>query len=493
MLKIKEMLIIYFILNILIFFNINAQDSPILQILHSPYSYFTNPAITSECKVSLGGLLIPISGQVMLPLYFEYNNNSFTYKDLIHKGQGIYSDSLIIDIENFLKKFKKIGYVESNFFIPLLYIGLKINKDLFLAFGINEKAYFRISLPKDLLLLLWEGNGKSLLGKDAYLGHFGLTFNWHREYYFGITKQINNKTILGVRANVLFGKINLFSRKNNISFYTHYDDYSLTLKTDVIYFMSQPFFKIEEFKFDNKNDSIIFETVKTFDFDKFSDYLKKLIFLKKNLGISFDVGTIIKKNEKYTFYISILNLGFINYKINPNGLNIKGNFIFDGWNIQPYLTKNDSLIKENEKKFKDSLINSISINLSKKAYNYWLKPSFLLGTKFVINDKFDLNPILTTTFFLNKFHFSFSIGANYKPFEWFTLTLAPTIKNNTIKNVGFGFNIKAKPLNLLMLSNNIFSFIWPQNTKTVNFFLGLIWTFSCKKVEHTKLFNTKFI
>jgi hypothetical protein len=86
-----------------------------------------NPAVQNECKVTVGGALIPITGQLFLPIQYNYGNNGFAMNDIIQWN----GDSLIrpgfegFDTEHLYKRLRKVNYITQDFQINWLTIGYK--------------------------------------------------------------------------------------------------------------------------------------------------------------------------------------------------------------------------------------------------------------------------------------------------------------------------------------------------------------------------------
>lgn len=486
---------VYFFIGIFIFFSTFCQQNNTLYFLETPAAVNLNPANYTNCKISCGGLIQPITGQILPPININYNNNSFAYKQVIHKGVGSKQDSLIVDVNNILNKSKRFIYADIYLQIPWLYFSYIWKDQWYFSIGINEKFYFRTNVPRDLLVLLWEGNGQSFLGKNALFSYSGVTANWHREYFVGIGTQLTDKIKIGGRLKLLFGKMNIYTKKNYTSFYTNENDYALTLTTNTIIMQSQPFIDIKQFEYDYSGDSIKFDADTTLNLSKaeFKDFRKNVFFNSKNTGIATDLGIIYKQNNKVTVYASLLDFGFIRYRQNADGIKVKGEFTFDGWNIQPHLTKNDSLIEENIDRFKDSVIKIFDPQLISKPYNYWIVSRFYVGATYEINKFLSAGILTRSEFFINRLHSSITLSSLFKPLKWLNFNLSYTIQNNTFNNAGLGIAVKSGFLFTYITTDNVFGLIWPQSARNINLHMGINWAFGCKKKEYKALLDTKFI
>jgi hypothetical protein len=484
--------IFIFCIGILFYGLLFSQQNMTMYFMSVPQANITNPAIYSHCKLTFSGILIPLSGQLIPPIYLNYNNNGFAYKDFIHHGTGIRSDSLVIDFPNLIDKMKKVNYINLETHIPWINISY-IWQNWYFSFGINEKIYASISIPRDLIVLAWEGNGKSLLGQKAFLSFLGANVNWHREYSLGAATNINNKLTVGGRAKLLFGKANLWFKNNKLTWHTNEENFAYTINADFDIRESQPIYDIIKLAYDYDNDSLIFEDTTLIDNPTFNDIKQKIIFNSKNKGIALDLGTKYIFNDKITLYASLLDLGFIRYKQNAESITAKGEFYFDGWNIQPYLEGKDSIVEENNKAFTDSVIKLFDPKHYNKAYNYWLTSKLYLGATYKLTDKYNIGLLIRNDYFLKRFHSAVSLSFNAKFTKWFSSNLSYTIQNNSFKNLGLGFALKFGFYQWYMVSDNIFGFIYPQSTRTINLRMGLNMIFGCNKKEVKTLLNTNFI
>jgi hypothetical protein len=474
--------------------NVHAQQNQTMYFMHVPEANITNPAIYGPCKITISGMLIPVFGQIMPPLYLNYNNNGFAFNQFIHHGTGIRADSLILDFPNLIDKMRKVNFIQLETQIPWLNVSY-IWKNWYFSFGVSDKINATISIPRDLVTLAWEGNGKSLLGEKAFLSYLGVNVNWYREYAIGAATSIDSKWTVGARGKLLFGKANLWCKNNQLTWNTNADDYGYTLDANMQVLESQPFFNISQFEYNYAKDSLMSKTNTVLDPDNmtFNQLKKQVIFNKKNKGFALDLGAKYAFNHKITLYGSLLDFGFIRYKQNANGIKTQGQFYFDGWDIEPFLQKNDSITKAHAQAFEDSVIRIFNPQLSSKAYNYWLPSRLYLGGTYKLTDKYDVGALFRGEYFLHRIHAAFTLSGNAQFAKWFSTSLSYTVQNNSFKQVGLGFALKFGWNQWYMVSDDIFGFIFPQATRTINLRMGINMIFGCKKKENSTMLDTKFM
>jgi len=461
-------LIILTILNTKVF---SQQDNTLYYMKYIPQSNLSNPANQCNCTLNLSGALIPTTGS----LYFNLSNSGFVYTDLIHNGTGLQSDSLIADIPNVLKKTQKINYLTSEYFIDWFTAGYKY-KDYYFTFNITEKFDIKIGYPRDLIKLFWEGNGKSFLGNTIGFTGIGLSANYYREYAFGISKKINKKLTFGIKPKLLFGKANINTKKNNITWETYSNNFGYKIKTDIEVNTSQPFADITDFYFDFDNYTIIVETKAK------KPTVKHVVMNNNNFGLGLDIGFVYKLYSNVTFYGSIIDLGYIRWKENVTTFKMKGQYWPDGLNIIPMLQNSDTINDSYINNCADSVIRLYyDPHLQKKYYYSYLTAKLYLGGQYSLNDKLNFGLLTRMEFLLHTIRPSVSLSVNSNLKKWFSTSISYSIINNSFKNVGLGIMLKPGPFQFYVVTDNIMSAILPLSTKNINIRAGINMIFGCPK------------
>ena len=472
------------VIGVLLFFTkINAQQD--LSLYYQewlPQSTISNPAIQNECKAYFGGLALPIVGQVLPNMHFNYSNNNWSYKDLVHSRDTM----ILIDnnsIETMLKNIRHVNYITMETHLPYLYGGYKINDKYYVTFGVTDKVDFKYSMPRDLLVLAWEGNGKQFLGNTIDFTGLGIDFTYYREYALGFSWKINDKWTVGIRPKMLFGKMNIYTCSSNITWETNADDYSYLIHSDVEVNISQPFYEITKFDYDYENDSLIYEDT-VYDVNP-----KKMIFNNHNFGLGVDLGAIYKVNDKITLYASALDLGYIKWKTNPQTLKIKGDFLYDGYNVRPFLEENDSINDANADQFRDSVIHIFEPQYQKNTYTSYLTPKIYVGGTYQWKEFLNFGALARFEFYRYVLHPSLTLSANSRLTNWFGATMSYTIMNRSFLNIGLGLIFKIGPVQMFVASDNFWGFIWPQSTRNMNIRMGTNIRIGCKKYEGATLIH----
>ena len=509
-------LILILIINI--FSIARAQQNNTLFFMHKlPQSNLLNPAVQGECNLYLSGLAIPVAGQILPPVYFNYGNNGFAYNQFIHKGTGLQSDSLILDFNNLTDKLRPMNYITAEMHLNLLSLGFRLQdifhskfKDYYFTFNITEKADFKFGFPKDLIAMPWQGNG-AYINETADFG-LRLDFSHYREYALGASKIFNDKLTIGARVKLLYGKLNITTKKNDLSLFTDPDYFNLLVKTDMDLYISQPFVEFNEFCFLYEGDTMIYEddtivgttmVVKTEDKEiDAKDYLLN----RKNFGLGIDIGAIYQFNDKITFFASITDFGYIHWKVNVSNFVGNGEFLYQGFDAEPLVEYGDSVFEEQMEGLGDSLIRIFEINRQAKEYNSFLPTKICLGGTYILNDKVYFGLLARTEIYQKSMHSSLTISANSNFYKWLSGCISYSIINNNFKNLGLGLILKGGPIQFYIFSDNILGMqrsedllgeenennskliILPYSSRNINFRFGLNLLFGCGR-EHKTLYK----
>ena len=476
--------ILYIITIMVLSQTIMAQQNNTMYFMESlPQAKWLNPAVQNECKLHIGGALIPITGQVLFPMQYNYGNNGFALKDMIQWD----GDSLILpgykgyDKEQLYNKLRDVNYITNEFHINWLTVGYKY-KDWYFGLDINDKVETRFSFNEDLMRFALEGNGKTFLNETANLGDLGVTGTAYTEYALSASKKINDKLTIGLTAKVLFGKMNIWTENSIIDIHTNgNENYPMTVDADLLVHTSQPFVEVTDLYYDSEADSMVFES-KSKDVN-YSD----VYWNTKNFGLGFDIGGIYKFNDKIDFYASLTDMGYIKWKDNTQTFSVKGKYYWDGYNFQPSLTEDEELITETNDSLKKHVIQIFEPQKNNDAYVSYLTPKAYLGGTYRFNEKIRTGLLLRSAFYQKDWHPSLTVSGNFRLKKWFETTVSYSMINNTYTNIGLGFTAKAKWFQFFMMTDNLWGMIWPQATHNVNFRMGINLVFGCKKKVNNTL------
>ena len=467
---------------------ISAQDAQTLYYMNRvPQSTFMNPAMQPKCNFFLG---LPVVSSLQL----DAGNNRLSLTDVIMKHPT--EDSIItflhpdaeFNTSDFLSKLDENNFFYEDFRTDLLSFGFRVNTWYF-SFNLSEKLSSAINYPKDLMVLALEGN-RGFINQEADLSYFGVNSSFYREYGIGVSKEINQKLSIGIRAKILFGHANVYSdyENNDLSLYSSRD--SIYLNADATVYTSSP---------------LIATTNADGDFDGFevpsyienseTDSLIDLALAHNNMGLGIDFGIYYKPIDKLSLSLSVIDLGYIKWNVEDvTKIELKGNYAFKGVDVSDEIGESD----EDTDPFDDmvdSLENSFTLANTAESYTTTLGTKIYIGANFAVSKKFDVGFLSRSYYYNNNLNQAFTFSANVRPINGISASLSYSIMNGSYNNVGFGLVLGGAPLQIYLISDNVSAALWGHKTTSVNFRFGLNVALGCRqkaKKMDTPLLKSKF-
>jgi len=431
-------------------------------------SNYLNPAYQNQCTGFLG--LPGFSG-----VSVDLANTGFDYNDLIHYGEGIQKDSLVLDFENIKMKLQNSNYLMTGAQVPILGIGFW-TKNAYFTFDISNKTRARVSYPEDLVKLI-DGNG-NYIGENNPLTIEGLGPNVlnYNEISFGLSKQITHRLTIGGKFKILSGIFSAESTSSSIKLYTQEDTYAMRLETDLKLNISAPLL----YEYDD-NGMIIGAEIDT-------TATISSLFSPKNLGLAIDMGAVYQFNDKFKFYGSITDLGFIRWKNDAQNISQKGTFEFSGLKLDSVWTNSDY---DEVQAIADSLYDFFSFAQSNAKYTTYLNTNIFLGTTYDIGNFMNFGFLSKTYFFDRKIHQAFTLSANFSPVKWFSGTISYSYLYREYRNIGLGIALKAKGIQFYVLTDNLNVAFKPKDAKVARVQFGFNLYFGCGKRENFSMLKDK--
>ena len=390
---------------------------------------------------------------------FNIANSGFTINQLLEKQSDT---SYVIDPDFVANKLAPRNFFTTELHTTLLAIGLRHNRYYF-TFTINEKDNIMIIYPRDLVSFALDGNTQ-YEGEWLSFRSMGLFFNHYREYALGISKQIDAVKTIGIRARLLFGKLNIETEKMNVSLFTEENTFNLLFDADAMANASFPY----SIELNNGN----YEFVPRYD-APVMDY----VFNRRNPGIALDFGFIYEYSDDLTFSGSLLDLGFIYYASNLTNYGLRGTYLYNG-------PLGSAVVSESY--FQDlfnSLNASMDVELTYNSYFHFLDPELLLGASFKMNAKVRLNALLYNRFFKTKYQNGLMISMLSRPLKNLETSLSWSYMNRSALNLGVGIAYGRSPIQFYLVSDNMLAPLFPMSVKNVNLRFGLNIQLGCNQHE----------
>ncbi len=463
-----------------------SQQSQTLYFMDElPQANLVNPARQLNCKLRFSGLVIPVAGQVLPAMHTNIGSNGFSYQDMIQYNSGMDSLSTILNQQSFdfpqlLSQLQDVNFVTMEEHFDIISFGMKWKNGWDFTYNLSNKTEARLTFSKDFMQFIADGgNGASFSGNTAQLGKLGVTAVNYHEMAFGVSKKISNQWTVGAKAKLLFGQQNIWSKKTDITLHTDDISYDYYLTADMEIRTSQSMYQVNDLYYDYDKDSLVFEG------EDLKPSIKQQIFRFDNPGVALDLGAEYTLNDDITIFASLIDLGFIHWKNNVNIFHIKGDYTYDGYNIQPTMV-NDSAVNDYNTELKQEVIKIFFPERQIEAYNAPLTPKFYVGGTYQFNEWINGGLLYRGAVFQNQLHSALTFSGNADINKWFSASLSYSMMYNSYVNMGIGLVAKAGFAQFYVVTDNIWGEFFPHNTRNINMRMGINLMFGCQKeASHT--------
>jgi len=394
---------------------------------------YLNPGRMPETNVNIN---LPVISSIS----FGYSNSGFAVSDLISPKPG--TDSLEFNTANMITNLGTDNLMSVTLNTQIFGFGFRAKQNYY-SFNARLRNDVNFSYSKDAINFLVNGNN-AFLGQQANLS-LKLNATSYTEYAFGfahITK--DEKLTYGGRLKFLSGIANINTKNANLGIYTDPNTYAIT---------ATPNFLINSSSIDtgsNKNSIGIFG---------------------QNIGFGIDLGASYKINEKLSVSGSLIDFGFINWNSNVSNYQTKSsitNFTFGGFNInkigssiQPYM---DTLT--------DSLKHTFDPAKTTNSYKTGIGSKIYLGANYALAKGLDAGLLLFGKFVNDKLYTAFSLSLNEELSNILNASASFSLVNKT-SNVGLGVSLNLLPIQIYLVSDNIFAITKVDEVKNTNFHFGI--------------------
>lgn len=430
----------------------NAQSGLTLYNFNAvPQNLHMNPGYDQQARLWIA--LPAISG-----IYVGYHNSAFTPFDLLEKGSDVNEN-----LDNIITNLEDNSQLALRNEIDLIGIGFR-TKVGFFTVGARLTNEYTTDYPKDLMLFARFGNTAPDL-RAANLSDWDFELESRYDYYIGWqSKFLEDKLSVGVRAKYIFGMANVYAERTNFSIVTQ-DDSKLILDTDVLIKTAGAVNFINEGGFKNINYT---ETM-------FPD----------NKGFAFDLGGTYDINEQIQVSASVLDIGSITWAANNYDLVSKGRFEFEG--VDADLAADEPINENFFDDLQDSLFKALEFDtVAGQSYTRSLSPRMFIGATYSFNEKHSVGVLVQSRFFSGDMYNNYSFNYVGRVSRAFQYTVSYSIINNTFNNIGAGISTRLGPVQLYLVSDNVFHMVFPSNLQTTNLRVGLNLTFYDKKIKKSK-------
>jgi hypothetical protein len=350
---------------------------------------------------------------------------------------------------------------------------------VFFSFSTRTRVdqYFQFS--EDLLKLPILGNMSFVGDNNPADISANISLDAYQEFSLGVQVEVNKKLYVGARPKLLIGIAKIRTDELNAKIYTNPTDYTMTIdyNADLSIVSSMPMIW--------QGDSLYIDKQGITSAGK----------AMENLGFSIDLGAVYRINDKMGVGLSLLDLGFIQWK--TNGVRLRsslddagsfynnGSFIFNGLTAnQIALFLNDA---ESREEFLDSLSHYFPVNVQNISGER-ISLTTRLGAEFYyqLNEKHRFTAYFMGTFLGKNFHPQFSLAYNGKLAKVLDVCAHYTMRPNSFANFGIGLGFDVKPFYLYFGTDNIIAAFARFKADLISFQLGLVFKWGKVKEKRIK-------
>jgi hypothetical protein len=448
-----------------------AQQTVIMHYMQSvPQRSMNNPAFVPDSRFHFG-----IPGLSSLTLGYR---NSIALKDVFIRTAD---DSLLIDLPTITEKLGPGNLIGLDMNEELLSAGLRLGKN-YISISSSLNMPFRMNLPPDLLKFVVEGNS-AFLGETAEIGGLGLNFNLYLENSLGISRQITEALRVGARGKLLLGLAHLSTQDLSIGIYTDPDDYSLTASSRILVNAALPFVA----------DSINLGSLDSFSFtppDFSREYVINTLKAGINKGYAFDFGINYKLSDKWSFNLSVLDIGSITWDKNVRQISSdQASFTFEGLDIFEMFTDSTSTGDKAEQLL-DSLTSIFQFQVGESSFRQTLTPKIYAGASFSLTKGTIFGAVVYGEYFNKRFYPTYTFSLTKRMTRVLTLAGSYTIRQGSYANFGAGFSLNLLGVQFYMLTDNASNFAYWDQSLNFNLRFGLNVTVGRKMKSNNPMLDT---
>jgi hypothetical protein len=415
-----------------------------------PQSNYANPALQPQALYHAG---MP----ALSSLYLNTSNHGFSVADMVGRDE---LDEKYWDPESLLQALDDHNLLQANAYMEWFSFGLKSRANYF-SFNFSEKIDYHMAYPEELARLVLQGND-GFTGSpeaDAFSG-FEMDHLHFRELGMSYSREVSPSFSFGFRGRALFGIRNQSTDKAAFELAGGPAGEDILLHTEVRlnHTSGQSL---------NLNGDHPFQLVPAYELNDF-----RVNF--KNLGAALDLGFVLHPAGRFSFAVSVLDLGFIDWKDGVENYIITGSSEFDG--IDPEHFFNSRFIS-NMESFLDGIPDYFQVRLTQSKYRSTLSPKVLGSVGMALSERHQLALLSRNLFYNGRVFPSFTFSYNVKPSDATGFSLSYSVANRSYANIGLGMYANLGPFQFYVVGDNLLGFIIPNHAHWNSLHLGFNWVF----------------
>lgn len=394
-----------------------------------------NPAWIPDAKLFIG--LPGLSGVHL------HANNKLSYNDLFTKE----TDQITLDVDKALSKLQDQNLTSVQANVNLFHLGYKFGPGATISVFANERVEVDVLYPKKLIDFAWNGND-NFLDEKVRIGQVGVQASHFREIGIGYAYSATPQLDFGIRAKYMMGFFNASTPAN----------FKANLTT------SGEFFQLDA---ELQNAQLRTSGVDIYD-GSVGD-LGSHLTGNGNTGVAVDFGLDYDLNRYYSVAVSVLDLGWINWKENVVNQTLNDTtFTYRGVNLDG--------VGDIRQTLEDSLFNKFDPQETNDTYKTWLAPRAYVSWIYHYSRNMDFYGTAGTRYLHGQFKMLYGGGVTRRFGRVFTGSLSATKLPQQFFNVGAAFAVQGGPVQLYMAADQIINFSAPD-FKAIDFRIGINFQF----------------
>lgn len=423
-----------------------AQQSNTLFLMHSvPQSSQLNPAVQPECRIFIG---LPVLNTV----YFNYSNSSFTYNELT-AGNALALDAVF-------NRLYRMNMVSVEAAASLFSAGYRKDQNYF-NFSVADRMDVRLTFPRDLAGVLLYGN-RNYIGNVLNISNTRGFASYYREYSASWSRKWSQFATAGLRAKLLFGKVNFHTGRSRVTLNTDMETFDLSMQGEVV--LNSSFPMVLEL---NDAGLIAGAVVEEPDY-------RAMLMNPRNVGLAFDVGVVYQYSDHLSFSASLLDAGLILWRDSVYNLSGEVDFSYSGVSDEA-----DFSLAGYYRDISDSIVERVFYNITEQPYVSLLPVQLILGGSYRWRKNVDLGLVLRNVPANRGSVSSLTASANMRIAEMFRASVSWSLLNNSFMNLGAGLAYTGLGVQFYAVTDNIAGLVFPLNTRTVNLRFGMNLMLGC--------------
>lgn len=429
-----------------------------------------NPAFQPLSNFYLG---FPVIGFTQLGV----GNNSLTVRDVFYKINGnpqtISAFHPQGDKTKFYNALRPVTSFGMDAQVNLLDFGFRTGK-AYWNFSMALKTEGQIGIPKDFMKLLLFGTPE--VENNIYdLKNLGAGATVYTEAGLGYSKKLDEKWSYGMKFKFLYGNANVSSVSDNMALNAGMDEWTIKGKGSIN--ASMP------------GKLVVGPNLKSIDYtepDNMTGWTKP-----SGLGAGIDLGATFKPTKNITLSAALIDLGMIRWTKNLNNVAYNVDYKFDG--MGTINAAGDVDFDQISDSILAALEDATTTTQTAKKYTTYTTPKLNIGAEYAfLNNKMSVG-ILSRTMKRNSAYYEeLTASLNLRPLSWFNVSGSYSVMNGRSSNIGAGLGLRVGHLNIFLAADYIPLYYdkltnggnvipIPNNTKGVNFGLGVNFVFGNRK------------